>query len=263
MDPTAKEGDGGRQEQWASILDDTMARNVSRATLQPFLPPAGKATGAAVIVAPGGAFLALSMGNEGWKAAQWLADHGVTAFVLKYRVDPTPEDEKGFTEKIMMRVGGASQSGGNPISAFDPNATTDGLAAIALIRKRAADWKIDPHKIGFIGFSAGAELTRRMALAGDAAQRPDFAGMIYGPLGAAEVPRDAPPLFTAVAADDPIFGKTDFGLVQSWRAAGRPVELHYYDHGLHGFGMRKQNSTSHLWIEQLFAWMGTRGFVPQ
>jgi acetyl esterase/lipase len=261
LDPTAK--DGARGEQWATIGDDTSARNVTRATLQPFLPPAGKGTGAAVIVAPGGAFMALSMDNEGWKVAQWLADHGIAAFVLKYRLDPTPEDEKGFAQQIGARVAGASATAGNPTAPMDPDATADGIAAIALVRKRAAEWHIDPHKVGFIGFSAGAELTRRMALAADPGQRPDFAGMIYGPLNAAQVPADAPPLFTAIAADDPIFGKTDFGLVQAWRAAARPVELHYYDHGAHGFGMRKQNSTSDLWIEEFHAWMGSRGLAPR
>ena len=116
----------------------------------------------------------------------------------------------------------------------------DAEAAFALVRANAAKWHVDPDRIGMIGFSAGAALTMATTLSNrDAkpeAAKPAFIGNIYGSLAAVEVPVDAPPLFAAVAADDPRF-RLNFGLVESWRKANRPVEFHYYEQGGHGFGM--------------------------
>jgi acetyl esterase/lipase len=96
------------------------------------------------------------------------------------------------------------------------------------------------------GFSAGAMLTMATALHGQDA-RPAFIANIYGPLAAVTVPADAPPLFVALAADDPLFAKGGYGLVDSWRAAGRPVEFHLYEQGGHGFGMYPKTATSAGW----------------
>ena len=112
-----------------------------------------------------------------------------------------------------------------------------------------------------IGFSAGAMTTLATALRNDTAARADFIGTIYGPLVTVQVPQNPPPLFIAIAADDPLIGSGDFGLINAWRDAKAPVELHYYERGGHGFGMRHQSTTSDLWAEQFYAWMKGRGLL--
>ena len=123
----------------------------------------------------------------------------------------------------------------------------DARAAFALIRKRSAEWRVDPHRIGMVGFSAGAMLTMATTLAGEDA-KPAFIGNIYGPLAPLTVPADAPPLFIALAADDPFFANGGYGLIDSWRAAKRPVEFHLYEQGGHGFGMYPKETTSKGWF---------------
>ncbi len=90
---------------------------------------------------------------------------------------------------------------------------------------------------------------------------PAFLGDIYGPLTAMDVPADAPPLFVALAADDPLFPETDFGLIRNWRAAERPVEFHYYEQGGHGFGMYPKTTTSTGWFDAFASWLTMHGFM--
>lgn len=251
-------------ERWARIMGDLVVRNVTRPTLTPFLPDPAKATGAAVIVAPGGGFMMLAMDIEGWPAARWLADHGVAAFVLKYRLTPTPPEEADFMKSAGARLGAALTSPDHrppPAPPTNPDAVADGLAAVRLVRAHAAEWGIDPHRVGMIGFSAGAMTTLQVALTTDVASRPDFAASIYGPMAAVSPPADAPPLFVALAADDPLFGGSGFGVVESWQAARRPVELHYYEKGSHGFGMKTLHDTSDLWTQEYLAWLAARGLL--
>jgi acetyl esterase/lipase len=118
---------------------------------------------------------------------------------------------------------------------------------------------VDPDRIGMIGFSAGAMLTMATTLSGREA-RPAFLGNIYGPLGAVDVPPDAPPLFAAIAADDPLF-PVGFGLIESWQKAGRPVEFHYYERGGHGFGMYQKDTTSTGWFDAYVRWLGMHGHL--
>jgi len=244
-------------ERWTQFADNRRARNVVVPTLIPVLPPAGRANGTAVIVAPGGAFRILSMDNEGYLVANWLAQRGVSAFVLKYRVVETPASEEEF---IRARQQGAAS--GQRIGTF-PLAVDDGRRAVQLVRENASRWGLRPGRIGMIGFSAGAMTTLEVITGSNAANRPDFAAMIYGPMSAREVSADAPPVFLALAADDPLFANGDFGLVNSWKKAGRPVELHFYERGGHGFGMKKQGLSSDVWPEQFWAWMRMRGLVEQ
>jgi len=136
----------------------------------------------------------------------------------------------------------------------------DSCAAFALIRNRAATWKIDPDRIGMVGFSAGAMLTLATALVGENA-KPAFIGDIYGPLASITVPDDAPPLFVALAADDPFFGDSGFGLIESWRAAKKPVEFHLYEQGGHGFGMYPKETTSTGWFNAFVSWLTMHGMV--
>lgn len=249
-------------EAWHRQYGSTFARNVTVATLTPFLPDPEKATGAAVIVAPGGAFRTLSMENEGWDVAKALADRGVAAFVLKYRLNQTPQDMPAFERSMREMFSGAARpprpAPGAANAGLAPQ-IADARAAFALIRRRAQEWRIDPERVGMIGFSAGGMLTMATALAGDA--KPAFIADIYGPLGPVTVPADAPPLFVALAADDPLFGNSGYGLIDSWRAAKRPVEFHLYEQGGHGFGMYRKETTSTGWFEAFADWLRMHGFV--
>jgi acetyl esterase/lipase len=136
----------------------------------------------------------------------------------------------------------------------------DANAAFALIRTNAVKWHVDPDRIGIIGFSAGAMLTMAVTL-NEHDAKPAFIGNIYGPLGAVDVPPDAPPLFAAVAADDPLFGLNNFGLIEAWRKANRPVEFHYYEQGGHGFGMYDKETTSTGWFDAYVKWLGMHGYL--
>ena len=249
------------KETWYKQWGDPFVRNVSRATLTPFLPERSKANGAAVIVAPGGGFRILSMGNEGWEVAQALNKHGVAAFVLKYRLQRTAEDWAEFDK-------------GNPLTAPTPGAPPgppnfaelmklpleDATAAFKMVRARAKEWGIDPNRVGMIGFSAGAGTTMAATLQ-STENKPAFIAPIYGSLRAVEVPADAPPMFVALAADDPLFGKSDFGLISAWQKAGRPVEFHLYQNGGHGFGLGNPNRTSTGWFPQFMLWLEVNGML--
>lgn len=250
-------------ESWHRQYNSSFARNVTVATLTPFLPDPAKATGAAVIVAPGGGFRTLSMENEGWDVARALAARGVAAFVLKYRLVQTPPDMPGFEASMRAMFSGTARPPRmNPEQAIAGIAPqiADARAAFALIRRRGAEWYVDPDRIGMVGFSAGAMLTLATTLAGQDA-KPAFIGLIYGPLAPVTVPADAPPLFAALAADDPFFANGGIGLIDSWRAAKRPAEFHLYEQGGHGFGMYQKETTSTGWFDAFARWIGMHGML--
>jgi acetyl esterase/lipase len=113
-----------------------------------------------------------------------------------------------------------------------------------------------------MGFSAGAMTTLNAALAPNAADRPAFIAPIYGPMLSVTVPPDAPPMFTALALDDELFGHQGLGLVESWHRAGRPVELHAYERGGHGFALGKSGTTSTLLLDEFTAWLTSREIIP-
>jgi acetyl esterase/lipase len=238
-----------------------VVRNVTRPTYSVFRPAQGKATGAAVILAPGGAFLSLAMETEGWMAARWLADHGVTAFVLKYRLNETAPDTQAFMAQVGATMAKVAQPGNRPPDIAHEKATADGEAMVRLVRARAAEFGVDPRRIGFVGFSAGAMTALSVALADAPGAEPDFVGLIYPPMTPVAPPPDAPPAFVALARNDSLFGRSGFGLVESWHAAGKPVELHFYDGGDHGFGMRRLGTTSDHWIDEFYWWMQARGLL--
>ncbi|WP_066799640.1 alpha/beta hydrolase [Sphingomonas soli] len=256
--------DAKAPEAWHSQYGSVFARNVTVATLTPFLPDPARANGTAVIIAPGGGFRTLSMENEGWNVAKALAAKGVAAFVLKYRLNPTPADMAGFEESMRQMFSGTAA---RPPRASIEDASkalapqiADARAAFALIRRRANEWRVDPQRIGMVGFSAGAMLTMSTAIWGEDA-KPAFIGNVYGPLAAMTPPADAPPLFVALAADDPFFANSGYGLIDAWRAAKRPVEFHLYEQGGHGFGMYQKETTSTGWFEAFASWMKMHGFI--
>jgi acetyl esterase/lipase len=249
-------------EIWDRMPDGhPVLRNITRPTITPFLPAADKATGAAVIVIPGGGFQILSMESEGWTIAQWLADHGVAAFVLKYRLNKTPDDEKALLPTLAKSMGALMSAPEATMAPMEPPALADILQALKRVRSDSAKWQINPARVGLIGFSAGAMASRDAALTPDAASRPSYFGYIYGPMVAVSVPTDAPPMFAALALDDPLFGREGFGIVEAWRKAGQPVELHAYEKGSHGFGAGKPGTTSILVLPEFLAWMNARGLL--
>lgn len=251
-------------ETWTMSSADNVpvVQNVSVPTLTPFLPPKGKGNGTAVIIAPGGAFVLLAMDHEGWKLARFLQSQGVAAFVLKYRVLPSGPKAAGleattaaFSDRAVMArmmLQGVAL------------ATEDAQEAMRVVHARAADWGVNPDRIGFLGFSAGALTTMNLVYANDPATRPAFIAPIYGGLGMPlrPIPNAPPPMWAAMAADDPLFGKTDFALIPAWEAKGGAVELHLYEHGGHGFGYPGRPGTTTLqWPGDFLAWLRARGLL--
>lgn len=187
------------------------------------------------------------------------AAKGVAAFVLKYRLNQTPAEMAAFEQSMREMFSAAARLPRSMPEEMIPTIApqiANVRAAFALIRRRAAEWHVDPNRIGMIGFSAGAMLAMATTLAGGEA-RPAFIADIYGPLAPVTVPVDAPPLFVALVADDPLFGNSGFGLVESWRNAKRPVEFHLFEQGGHGFGMCQKATTSTGWFETVAHWLNT------
>lgn len=242
--------------------DGTAAvRNVSRPTLTPVLPAAGRGNGAAAVVAPGGAFVGLATESEGFAVARALAERGIAAFVLKYRVNPTPAADADAA-KVAAGIIGTGLKDPDAIMALQyAPALEDGLAALAMVRRDAARYGVDPQRVGMIGFSAGAMTALSATLKAPAPARPAFLGYIYGPQVAVPVAPDAPPMFAALASDDPLFAARGFPLVEAWRRARRPVELHYYQKGGHGFGLGKAGTTTTMLAGEFVAWLDMNGFL--
>ncbi|NND49653.1 MAG: alpha/beta hydrolase [Rhizobiales bacterium] len=250
---------GAPPEQWEKRpTEGDGVRNVVNPALTPFLPAADKANGLAVIVAPGGGFMNLAYDNEGVRVARHLAEQGIAAFVLKYRVNPTPRGDKEYQEFIAKAFAGGADSVKDIKTPRE--ALEDAQAAVRMVRARAQEWGVDPAKVGFIGFSAGAMTALAVGMDEDRAARPDFIAPIYGPRVEAPVPADAPPMFLAIALDDPLFNPAaTFQLIEDWQAAGQPVEAHLYEFGGHGFGMTPRSESTRLWMDQFIAWMQDRG----
>ena len=254
------------KESWFRQWGDPMARNITTATLTPFLPEQGKANGAAVIVAPGGGFRWLSMGNEGWEVAEALAKEGIAAFVLKYRLFPTPPSLDSFSAWMNRPRPVAAPTSDSAGSAPAPrmqmdlsNQLADAEAAYAMIVNRAKEWGVDTSRIGMIGFSAGAGLTMHSTL-NSKKMHLAFIGPIYGGMGPVDVPKNAPPMFSVIASDDFLFGG-QFGVIESWYKAGRPVEFHLYQNGGHGFGLGNPNRTSNRWFDAFTHWLDVNSFL--
>jgi len=233
--------------------------NVSNPTLTAFLPDQAKANGTAVIIAPGGGFHALSINSEGNDVAQWLTEHGVAAFVLRYRLVPSQDDA---VAEMATKTPAQAQ---RDMAAIAPLAGADGLAAMALVRGRAKEFAIDADRIGFMGFSAGGAVAAHVAFNYDTISRPDFVAPVYAAvawLGDAPLRKDAPPAFIVAASDDQLgLAKDSIALYGKWLQAGQSAELHMYARGGHGFGMRKQGLPADTWIERFGEWLGQRGLL--
>jgi acetyl esterase/lipase len=216
----------------------------------------------AVILVPGGGFEFLSIDNEGFLVARRLAPLGVKVFILKYRTLLVPDSLEGFREAIGSTFAGRPRAGGPlNIMADVPYAVADTEAALRTVRAHAAEWHVDPARVGLLGFSAGAVTTLAMTQAAAPGARPDFVGLIYGPTKAGPVPPNAPPRFAAIAADDRFFGKDDLGLIEAWRKSGARVEFHLYSGGGHGFASQPNGTTSDGWFDEWARWLKAEGLV--
>jgi acetyl esterase/lipase len=231
-----------------------------------FSPAGGKANGTAMIVAPGGAFHFLMMDHEGYDMARWLTELGVTAFVLKSRLQRLPDSDSdipAFLERLFDEFPHVSRTDIDPPSS-NPKieearvwGEEDGRQAIRYVRAHSDRFGIHPSRIGIMGFSAGGGIAVNAALEYDEESRPDFVAGIYpgyriGP----PVPRDAPPLFITISDDDSLVGPMSATrLYESWHKAGAPVELHVFANGGHGYGTRKQDLLSDAWIDVFEAWL--------
>jgi acetyl esterase/lipase len=245
--------------------------NVVTPTLTVYLPEKSTATGTGVIIAPGGAFMLLSIDHEGHQVARWLQEKGIAAFVLKYRVAETPPDFSfgapgaGSKAKAPKAAAGSS-SDGPPRMNMDETGKygiADGIQALKVVRRHAAEWGIDPNRVGFMGFSAGAMVTTGTLLQEDGAARPNFAAPIYGgPFGAMPaIPAELPPIFLAWAQDDNLVGPSVVRFYDALQKAGHRPEVHIFSGGGHGFGMLKNGKSSDYWIEIFYRWLQAEGFA--
>ena len=243
---------------------------VSRPTMTVYSPK-GKNTGAAVVVFPGGGYQILAIDLEGTEVCDWLTSKGITCVLLKYRV---PGERK------------LPKSGPYPES---PEALQDAQRTVGLVRLHAAQWHIDPHKIGVLGFSAGGHLVAAMSVhfekrlypAIDAADkescRPDFAVAIYpGHLDVAgnsfdvvpdmrtHLTRQAPPTFLLQNEDDNVDGvKQALSYYAALKKVGVPVEMHLYAQGGHAFGLRRTKFPVTAWPQLVETWLGTIGMISE
>lgn len=241
----------------AEIAQDYWVRNIHDPSLTVFLPQAGAANGAAVIVVPGGGHRLLVYKAEGEEPAAFLASLGVTAFALEHRL----AREEGSTYTI------------------ERDSRADAYRALRLVRSHAAEWHIDPARIGIMGFSAGGELAGLVSFAsgeGDASAtdpidrtngRPDFSIFIYpGPRALPpSVPRTAPPAFVLAAIDDPCCASTALDLLQLYRIAKVPIEGHVFASGGHGFNMGQRSTLKSVgsWPQRLAEWLADYGWLTK
>ena len=255
-------GKGQPKEEWFRESGSLQVRNVERATLTPFLPRKTANTGAAVIVAPGGAFLGLAIEEEGYRIARWLSDRGIAAFVLKYRLLPTPADSETFRREVTAVRTGKGPASFRPPADTPAEALADAQAALRHVRANAATYGVDPARVGMMGFSAGAMTTMSVALASAPDARPAFIAPIYGRQDAVTVPQNPPPMYVALASDD-FFWKGSSGLIESWGKAGGKVEFHLFQNGGHGFGMGAAGTTTVDWMDDFRRWLEVNGVLAE
>lgn len=250
-------GDTSAPEEWFLMGGDMQVRNVNRAQLVPFLPPRHLATGDAVIVAPGGAFLGLAFQTEGIDVAKALNERGIAAFVLKYRLVDTPADFEAYGNGLRAVMSGGKASFAPPEDT-PPFALADARAALAYLRAHAGEYGVDPDRIGMMGFSAGGFLTLSAGIELPAGERPAFIAPIYPRMVARTLDGEVPPMFLAIARDDFLIADGSLGIVHSWLNACRPLEFHLYDGGGHGFGLGHAGTAPAGWIGDFARWLAGR-----
>jgi endo-1,4-beta-xylanase len=228
--------------------------NIHQPSLTVYLPAPGTATGAAIVVCPGGGHRELWMDHEGYSVARWLADHGIAAFILKYRLAREP----GSTYRVEVE------------------SLADAQRALRTVRSRAAEWGVDPTRVGIMGFSAGGELAALAAARGEdgkpdatdpldrLSSRVAFQGLVYpGNAKAIQPTKDSPPAFLLCGYEDrPDISQGLAEVYLRFKQAGVPAELHIYTGAGHGFGLRATNTLPVAeWPVRLREWLNERGFL--
>lgn len=232
--------------------------NVSQPALEVFLPPKDKRTGAAMVICPGGGFNILAWDLEGTEVAEWLNSHGISAFVLKYRVPTNAHSVK-----------------------WEPPAQ-DAQRAIRWVRSRAVEYGLDKEKIGILGFSAGGCTAARATLHQSPAlyeavdeidqesAKPNLAILIYPAylvdqegklLSDVQVDSSTPPMFLAYAFDDPVRPENAIEMTAALKRAGVASELHLYDTGGHGYGLRKGSNPAASWSDRCAEWLKRKAWI--
>lgn len=268
-------------ETWSldeSVVETANGRriyNVKDPTLTVYLPDRRIANGTAVIVAPGGGLRALS---EDDRLVQWLNRRGFAVFVLKYRLlqQPVPAESTkdirfpppafgpGAQAEMEIRHANANPSPNDArLSAVLDMAINDMQQALILVRRNAAQWGVDPHKVGVMGFSAGGGVGIGAALAAPGQAYPDFLITVYGPsLMDVNVPQHAAPLFIVVNENHYNVTNGLLALFSKWKEAGRPAELHVYDVINGAVGMSLHHQPVDSWLDRVVDWLSVRGFAP-
>lgn len=253
---------GSEKDYFSQIWQTRVVTNVSVPTMEVFRPAEGMANGTSVIIAPGGGLYALSMDSEGDNVGKWLANKGITAFVLKYRLVPTGEDGvaeisdlgENNVEKLMEEVAKVINY-----------SISDGLEAVKYVRENSQSYGIKKDKIGFMGFSAGGAVTMGVMYSAEKISRPDFIVPVYAwtyAIPVSEAPLNAPPMLVVCATDDPLgLASGSIDIYNSWLEKRYRVGLHMYSKGGHGFGMRKQGLPSDHWIERFYDWSVSEGLT--
>ncbi len=252
--PNGAPGYEGRRNE-PEVAKDWWVKNIHNPSITAYLPPKEKATGAAVLICPGGGHRTLVYTAEGKEPAAFFNSIGVAAFVLKYRL---------FREE-------------NSTYTLEKDVTADAYRAMRLIRSHAKEWNIDPARLGIMGFSAGGEVVAMVAYgsgdgdskAADPIDRlngkPNFQILIYpGPLGVPEVvPTDAPPAFLLVANADECCSSPVVKLIQKYRDAHASVEAHIYAQGNHAFNMGNRSKFNSLktWSQRLADWLADNSIL--
>ena len=235
---------------------DYWVKNIHNPSITVYFPPKEKANGVAVLICPGGGHRELVYNAEGVEPAVYLNSLGITAIILKYRLCREPN---------------------SPYS-IDKHPREDAYRAMRLIRSKAKEWNLDDKKIGMLGFSAGGEVVAMVAYAqgdGDATAkdpvdrlngRPNFQMLVYpGPLGIPDiVPADAPPAFLLAANNDPCCAVPVVQLLEKYRAAKVPVEVHLYTQGSHAFNMGNRSKLSSIkaWPQRMAEWLNDNILNP-
>lgn len=248
---------------------DSRVGNVQRPTITVYLPPESKNTGAAVVICPGGGYGGLAIDKEGHNVATWLNTMGIAGIVLKYRMPQPAQTKRG--EK--------------------PWPVQDAHRAMRLVRSRAGDWKIDPHRIGMMGFSAGGHLASTIATHFENKEdRPDFTILIYpvismkDPIGHAasrdnllgkdadpamvelystelHVTAQTPPAYLAHAKDDDVKIENSRLYADALQKAGVPCHLETFEQGGHGFGMGVRGGEPATWPDKCVKWLEMMGLL--
>jgi acetyl esterase/lipase len=250
------EGKTGAEKVSTSARGEISISNVHKPSITPYLPAPGRATGTAIIIAPGGGHSSLKMDYEGSNLAKWLNEKGITAFVLKYRL--ARDSNSAYT--------------------IDDHAFADMQRAIRVVRSRAKEWNIDTLRIGVGGFSAGGELAGLAGMRFDQGKqtpadmidrlnsRPDFQLLVYpGGISRLEPVKNSPPVFIVGGyGDRPEIAKGMALLYIKYKDAGIPAELHIYTNAVHGFGVRPTTKGAVLgWPNRFYEWLEDMGFLTK